>query len=126
MRYAFFCGVFMQNARFIQVDSVQNAVLFNESASLSRDAIPGVRDAMFGKQIREARLIESLMKIQVSPFFLPIQCVGVFGGTRPTVVWTGVGKGHPHLYALHHHIQAAQPTDVPGASPILRKSWRSL
>ena len=26
---------------------------------------------------------------------------------RPTVVWAGVGKGHPHLFALHHHIQDA-------------------
>ena len=53
------------------------------------------------------RLTESLLKIQVPPFFLPIQGVGVFGGTRPTVVWAGVGKGHPHLFALHHHIQDA-------------------
>ena len=55
----------------------------------------------------EERLKEALAKVHVPPFFLPIQGVGIFGGTRPTVVWAGVGKGHPHLFALHHHIQDA-------------------
>jgi len=55
----------------------------------------------------ETRLKESLANVHVPPFFLPIQGVGLFGGSRPTVVWAGVGKGHPHLFALHHHIQDA-------------------
>ena len=40
-------------------------------------------------------------------FFLPVTGVGAFGGERPTVVWAGVGKGHPHLFALHKHLQDA-------------------
>ena len=55
----------------------------------------------------EERLRTSLMEIHVPAFFLPIQGVGAFGGTRPTVVWAGVGNGHPHLSALHKHIQDA-------------------
>ena len=27
----------------------------------------------------------------------------------PSVVWAGIGKGHPHLFALHKHIQDAGP-----------------
>ena len=57
--------------------------------------------------LREERLRESLSNVHVPPFFLPIQGVGTFGGSRPTVVWAGVGKAHPHLFALHHHIQDA-------------------
>lgn len=55
----------------------------------------------------EERLKEELAKVHVSPFFLPIKGIGIFGGPRPTVVWVGVGKGHPHLFALHQHIQDA-------------------
>ena len=53
------------------------------------------------------RLKANLEKVCVPPFFLPIHGVGSFGGDRPTVVWAGVGKGHPHLFALHKHIQDA-------------------
>ena len=55
----------------------------------------------------EAHLREALGGVQVPAFFLPIQGVGIFGGERPTVVWAGVGKGHPHLFALHKHVQDA-------------------
>jgi RNA 2',3'-cyclic 3'-phosphodiesterase len=55
----------------------------------------------------EERLRETLVAVQVPPFFLPIAGVGTFGGDRPSVVWAGVGKGHPHLFALHQHIQDA-------------------
>ena len=55
----------------------------------------------------EDRLRETLAGVRVPPFFLPIQGVGVFGGSRPTVVWAGVGQGHPHLFALHKHVQDA-------------------
>jgi 2'-5' RNA ligase len=54
---------------------------------------------------QEERLRAALAGVRVSPFFLPIQGVGVFGGEHPTTVWAGVGKGHPHLFALHKHIQ---------------------
>jgi RNA 2',3'-cyclic 3'-phosphodiesterase len=55
----------------------------------------------------EERLREALGEVRVAPFFLPIRGVGTFGGSRPSVVWAGVGKGHPHLFALHKHIQDA-------------------
>src|SRR5205814_1551639 len=56
---------------------------------------------------REEPLREALAAVHVPPFFLPIAGVGAFGGERPSVVWAGVGKGHPHLFALHRHIQDA-------------------
>ena len=53
------------------------------------------------------RLREALATVSVPPFFLPIRGVGTFGGPHPSVVWAGVGKGHPHLFALHQHLQDA-------------------
>ena len=55
----------------------------------------------------EEPLRDALMDVQVPPFFLPIEGVGTFGGARPSVVWGGVGRGHPHLFALHKHVQDA-------------------
>ena len=55
----------------------------------------------------EEALIKAADEVHVPPFFLPIQGVGTFGGSRPSVVWAGVGKGHPHLFALHKHVQDA-------------------
>jgi 2'-5' RNA ligase len=55
----------------------------------------------------EDHLRESLASVQVPPFFLPVSGLGTFGGDRPSVVWAGVGQGHPHLFALHKHIQDA-------------------
>jgi len=56
---------------------------------------------------QEGRLREALAEVRVPAFFLPIQGIGTFGGARPTVVWAGLGKGHPHLFALHKRIQDA-------------------
>lgn len=56
---------------------------------------------------QEEPLREALAEVRVPQFFLPIQGVGTFGGARPTVVWAGLGKGHPHLFALHKHVQDA-------------------
>ncbi len=56
---------------------------------------------------RQAMLREALTHVSVPSFFLPIQGAGAFGGSRPSVIWIGVGKGHPHLFALHHHLQDA-------------------
>lgn len=53
----------------------------------------------------EEKLRGALAKVRVGAFFLPLTGVGAFGGERPTVVWAGVGKGHPHLFALHKRIQ---------------------
>jgi 2'-5' RNA ligase len=55
----------------------------------------------------EEALIEALDAISLGSFFLPLQGVGSFGGSRPSVLWAGVGKGHPHLFALHKHVQDA-------------------
>jgi 2'-5' RNA ligase len=56
----------------------------------------------------EDRLRQALGGVRVPPFFLPLRGVGVFdSGSRPSVVWVGVGKGHPHLFALHGRIQNA-------------------
>ena len=53
-------------------------------------------------------LRSALACVRVPPFFLPLAGVGSFNARgRPSVVWVGVGKGHPHLFALHHHIQDA-------------------
>lgn len=58
--------------------------------------------------VREEQLRESLSTVRVpAAFFLPVASVGVFGGDWPKVVWAGVGKGHPHLFALHQHLQDA-------------------
>ena len=54
------------------------------------------------------RLREALQSVKVPPFFLPILGLGMFKARgRPSVVWAGVGKGHPHLFALHKHLQDA-------------------
>ena len=56
----------------------------------------------------EDRLREALREVRVPPFFLPLCGIGVFNARgRPSVVWAGVGKGHPHLFALHRRIQDA-------------------
>jgi RNA 2',3'-cyclic 3'-phosphodiesterase len=56
----------------------------------------------------EDRLREALREVRAPPFFLPLRGVGVFDlRGRPSVVWVGVGQGHPHLFTLHRHIQDA-------------------
>jgi RNA 2',3'-cyclic 3'-phosphodiesterase len=56
----------------------------------------------------EDRLHEALRQVRLPPFFLPLCGVGVFNVRgRPSVIWAGVGKGHPHLFALHRRIQDA-------------------
>ena len=58
--------------------------------------------------VREEKLRAAVMKVRVpGAFFLPVTGVGVFGGDWPKVVWAGVGKGHPHLFSLHQHLQDA-------------------
>ena len=57
--------------------------------------------------LHEQRLRQALARVHVPAFFLPVKGVGAFGGARPTVVWAGVGKAHPHLFALHKHVQDA-------------------
>jgi RNA 2',3'-cyclic 3'-phosphodiesterase len=53
-------------------------------------------------------LCDALREVRVPPFFLPVYGVGVFSVRgQPSVVWAGVGKGHPHLFTLHRRIQDA-------------------
>lgn len=55
-----------------------------------------------------AELRAQLSSVQVPPFFLPLQGVGSFQSCgKPSVVWVGVGRGHPHLFALHKKVQDA-------------------
>jgi RNA 2',3'-cyclic 3'-phosphodiesterase len=56
----------------------------------------------------EDLLRHALCKVRVPPFFLPVYGVGVFNVRgQPSIVWAGVGKGHPHLFTLHRRIQDA-------------------
>jgi len=53
-------------------------------------------------------LSQGLSEVRVPPFFLPLRDIGVFNvWGRPSVVWVGVGQGHPHLFALHRRVQDA-------------------
>jgi len=56
----------------------------------------------------EEQLRAALHEVRVPPFFLPVYGVGVFNVRgQPSVVWAGVGKGHPHLFTLHRSVQDA-------------------
>jgi 2'-5' RNA ligase len=56
----------------------------------------------------EDQLREALGKVRMAPFFLPLRGIGIFdSGRRASVIWVGVGQGHPHLFALHRRIQDA-------------------
>jgi 2'-5' RNA ligase len=66
--------------------------------------------SFFGNTTPEAEeaLRERLQSIEWKAFFLPLQGVGVFPAKgRPSVVWVGVGAGHPHLFQLHKRMQEA-------------------
>lgn len=92
---------------------------------------------------REERLRDELAGVEVPAFFLTVIGIGTFGGERPRTIWAGVGKGHPHLFALqrriadavlraggelelrpfHPHITVARMRDVPRGTlkPFLRR-----
>lgn len=53
-------------------------------------------------------LTQKIGEVRVPAFFLPLQGVGSFNAHgRPSVVWIGVGRGRPHLFALHKQVQDA-------------------
>ncbi len=59
-------------------------------------------------ETKQGVLEESLRQVHVPPFFLPLSGMGSFNARgRPSVVWVGIGHGHPHLFALHRKIQDA-------------------
>ena len=56
----------------------------------------------------EQMLKENLEGIQWKAFFLHISGLGTFPGKgRPSVLWVGVGSGHPHLFQLHKRVHEA-------------------
>lgn len=53
----------------------------------------------------EERLREALGGARVPAFYLRLCGTGMFSARgRPSVLWVGVGKGHPHLFVLHRRI----------------------
>jgi 2'-5' RNA ligase len=56
----------------------------------------------------EEALKKNLEAIAWKAFFLPISGLGTFPGKgRPSILWIGVGTGHPHLFQLHKRVQEA-------------------
>jgi 2'-5' RNA ligase len=54
----------------------------------------------------EEALKENLSAINWKTFFLPLTGLGKFPAKgSPSVLWIGVGKGHPHLFQLHKRVQ---------------------
>ncbi len=69
----------------------------------------------------EERLREKLAAVRFTAFFLPIAGVGVFPAKgKPSVLWTGVGQGHPQLFHLYQRVQEAAL--AAGLEPDLR-AW---
>jgi len=56
----------------------------------------------------EEALKRNLNTIEWKAFFLPISGLGTFPGKgRPSIIWVGVGTGHPHLFQLHKRVHEA-------------------
>lgn len=54
------------------------------------------------------RLTESLARVRVEPFILPVGGVGLFPSRGPAkVLWAGVGHGHTRLYQLRKQVDEA-------------------
>jgi 2'-5' RNA ligase len=52
-----------------------------------------------------SEVIAALEEVRVAPFLLPVEGVGRFPPRgAPRVLWAGVGKGHPHLFALQKKV----------------------
>lgn len=57
---------------------------------------------------RQAQYEESLARVSVEPFILPVGDVGLFPSRGPTkVIWAGVGRGHTRLYQLRKRVDEA-------------------
>jgi len=56
----------------------------------------------------ERKLREKINAIEFGSFFLPANGVGSFSSRgAPKIIWTGVGKAHPHLFQVHKRVQEA-------------------
>lgn len=75
---------------------------------------------------QEAERAEAaLTRVRVAPFILEPSAVGVFPPRgQPTVVWAGLGSGHPHLHQLRQQVDdallaAGVPLELPPFHPHL-------
>jgi len=56
-------------------------------------------------EAQEAAIAESLESVRVHPFLLHLEGSGVFPPRgQPSVLWAGVGRGHPLLYQLRQQV----------------------
>jgi RNA 2',3'-cyclic 3'-phosphodiesterase len=56
----------------------------------------------------ELKLREKLSAVEFGAFFLSVNGVGAFSSKgAPKIIWTGVGKAHPHLFQIHKRVQEA-------------------
>lgn len=54
------------------------------------------------------RFADSLARVRVEPFILPVGDVGLFPSRGPAkVLWVGVGQGHTRLYQLRKQVDEA-------------------
>lgn len=54
------------------------------------------------------RFAESLTRVRVEPFILPVGGIGLFPTRGPAkVLWAGVGNGHTRLYQLRKQVDEA-------------------
>ena len=54
------------------------------------------------------RYVESLARVRVEPFILPVGGTGLFPTRGPAkVLWAGVGNGHTRLYQLRKQVDEA-------------------
>lgn len=68
-----------------------------------------------GETEKQAAFAESLLRIRVEPFVLPVGGAGVFPSRGPAkVLWVGVGHGHTRLYQLRKLVDEALLAVDPG------------
>ena len=58
--------------------------------------------------IAEEALREKLAEVSFKAFFMPVVGVGTFPAKgKPSVIWAGVGSGHPQLFHVYKCVQEA-------------------
>lgn len=57
----------------------------------------------------QPRICDALDGVRVKSFLIELEGIGCFPPERrqPKVVWAGLGKAHPNLFALHKHVDDA-------------------
>lgn len=57
---------------------------------------------------KQAAFEETLLRVRVEPFVMPVGGVGIFPSRGPAkVLWAGVGRGHTRLYQLRKQVDEA-------------------